>query len=557
MKLLLDYVYDHEAGQPDRIFLTQPVGNGAVVDLSWAQALDEARRMAAHLRARGIAPGARVALLAKNSAHFILAELAIWMAGGTSVAIFPTETPQNLRYVLGHCEASLLFVGKLDAWEAQRAGVPASLPTIALPLAPATGGETWEAVVARTAPLAGRPARGAEELAMLLYTSGSTGQPKGVMQTFRAITDVAVVTIEDSYVGGQEMPQEARVLSYLPLAHVFERAAIECCALYWGRCRVYFTDTQASFLEDLQRARPTMFHSVPRLWIKFRQGVLARLPAAQLDALLDDPASAAATGRKILAGLGLDCAERAFSGSAPLPPEVLLWYRRLGLNLYEGYAMTEDFCYSHVGTDAARTPGYVGLPKKGVQVRLDEDGEILIKSPGQMAGYYRQPELTAQSFTADGYFRTGDLGVHDEQGQLRIVGRKKELFKTAKGKYVAPAPIENLLGRHPMVELCVVQGLGQPGPHALVVLEESLRPRSAEAPVRHQIEAELARLLEQTNAELAGHERLRFIAVAQEPWSIANGCLTPTLKVKRNRIEESVAGRMAGWYEEAGPVIWA
>ena len=194
--LILDHVYQHEAAQPDRVFLTQPVGGGEVVDFTWAQTLDQARRMAAHLQSLGLPPGARIAMLAKNSAHFFMAELAIWMAGGTTVAIFPTETADNVGYVLRHCEASLLFIGKLDTWDLQKGGIPAGLPCVALPLAPAAladlpGCESWDAITARTPPLPGRPQRAAGDLAMLLYTSGSTGQPKGVMQTFGSITAAA------------------------------------------------------------------------------------------------------------------------------------------------------------------------------------------------------------------------------------------------------------------------------------------------------------------------------------------------------------------------------
>jgi len=187
-KLLLDYVYAHEAAHPDRVYLTQPIGNGQVVDYSWGQALDQARRMAAHLQGMGFGPGARIAILSKNCAHFFLAELAIWMAGGTTVAISPTEGADTVRYVLAHSEASLLFVGKLDSWERQLPGVPADLPRIAFPLAPPTPYETWDAIVARTAPLGGRPQRAPHDLAMLIYTSGSTGQPKGVMHSFERIT---------------------------------------------------------------------------------------------------------------------------------------------------------------------------------------------------------------------------------------------------------------------------------------------------------------------------------------------------------------------------------
>ncbi len=277
-RTILDQVLEHAARQPGRIYLTQPVGGGRVVDYTWGEVVDQASRMAEHLRSRGLAPGARVALLSKNCAHFIVAELAIWMAGGTTVAIFPTETAQTVRFVLEHSEASLLFVGKLETWEQQRAGVPEGLPCIALPLAPATGFDGWDAIVARTAPLADRPQRAAGDLAMLLYTSGSTGQPKGVMITFAAITRVGEgIAMEVRRRLGHG--EDGRLFSYLPLAHAFERAWVEASSLCDGRARVYFAESLETFVDDLRRARPTLFISVPRLWLKFQQGVFAKMPA--------------------------------------------------------------------------------------------------------------------------------------------------------------------------------------------------------------------------------------------------------------------------------------
>jgi long-chain acyl-CoA synthetase len=558
--LILDRVFEHEAAQRDLVFMTQPVGGGRVADITWGEAVGEARRMAGYLREQGLQPGARVAMLAKNSAHFIVAELAIWMAGGATVAIFPTEAAQNVRYVLEHSEASLLFVGRLDTWEQQRGGVPAELPRIALPLAPdscaANGCKLWNDIIARTPPLPGRPARADDELAMILYTSGSTGQPKGVMQTFGSISRRVVAGLADTEV---QIPDGTprRILSYLPLAHAYERGAVECPILYSGDGHIFFADTLASFADDLRRARPTVFVSVPRLWLKFQQGVLAAMPAAQLDALLDNPATAAAVGRKVLAGLGLDEVRLAVSGSAPISISLLNWYRRLGLNLVEGYGMTEDFAYSHRTTAQFCEPGYVGVPSPGVQVRLDEDGEILIKSPGTLAGYYKRPDLNAQCFTEDGFFRTGDMGEQRPDGQLRITGRKKELFKTAKGKYVAPAPIENLLNAHPMVEQSMVSGVGQPAPYALIMLNELLRPRTCEPAARDRIESELARLLHETNESLLSHERLARLVITNESWSIENGCLTPTMKIKRSRLEALAEPAVSGWYASPGPVIWA
>jgi long-chain acyl-CoA synthetase len=555
-KLILDHVFDHEAGRPRQVFLTQPVGGGKVIDYTWAEVVGQARRMASHLLAQGFERGERIAILSKNCAHFFMAELAIWMAGGTTVAIFPTETADTVRFVLDDSEASLLFVGKLDTWPQQAAGVPAGLPCIAFPLAPATPFDTWDAIVGRTEPLAGRPQRAPDELAMLIYTSGSTGQPKGVMLPFSAVTraSVGIVSYTKAMIGEG---QESRMISYLPLAHSFERAWVECASLVDGTSHIFFAEALDTFLADLQRARPTTFISVPRLWLKFQQGVFAKVPPRKLDRLLKIPILGRLVGRKVLKGLGLDQVRRAGSGSAPIPTELIAWYRRLGLNLIEGYGMTEDFAFSHSSAEGLSAPGYVGVPLPGVQVRLNDDGEILIKSPGQFVGYYKRPDLNAQAFTDDGFFRTGDKGERGPDGLLKLTGRVKELFKTAKGEYVAPAPIENKLNAHPMIELSLVSGMGQSAAYAMVVLAEDLRRRVAEGAVRAQVQAELGRLLEDVNRELAPHERLRMIVVANEPWSIENGLLTPTMKIRRNRIEAAVTHTIETWYSTSSAVHWA
>jgi long-subunit acyl-CoA synthetase (AMP-forming) len=555
-KLILDYVYDHADAHPDKVFLSQPVGGGKVTDYTWAQTVDQARRMAAHLQSCGLERGARVAILSKNCAHFFMAELAIWMAGYTTVAIFPTEVAETVHYVLEHSGASLLFVGKLDTWEAQQPGVPASLPRIAFPLAPQTDYDTWDAIVARTDPLGGRPQRGADELAMLIYTSGSTGQPKGVMVSFGAITRAGEGF--SNYTRERLGPEtEIRLLSYLPLAHSFERSCVEASTLVGGEAHVFFAEALDTFLTDLQRARPTVFISVPRLWLKFQQGVFAKMAPQKLDRLLSIPILGRIVAKKVLKGLGLDQVRNAASGSAPIPPDLIAWYRRLGLKLYEGYGMTEDNSFSHASNEKFNEPGYVGVAMPGVQVRISDEGEILIKSPGQFSGYYKQPELTAASFTEDGFFRTGDLGELRADGLLKITGRAKELFKTAKGKYVAPAPIENLLNAHPMVELSLVSGVGQPSAYAMVVLAESLRPQMGDPIVRARVQDELGQLLQDVNQQVPEYEHLRMIVVAREPWSIENGCLTPTMKIKRGRIEAAVATQVEVWYTGRGPVHWA
>jgi len=553
-RLILDYVLDHEAKLGDSVYLTQPIGNNQVTDYTWAQTVDQSRRMAAHLQSLGYPPGTRIAILSKNCAHFIMAELAIWMAGYTTVAIFPTETAETINYVLTHSESSLLFVGKLDTWPHQQPGVPKGLPCIAFPLAPKTDFDTWDAIVARTPPLAGKPSRKADELAMLIYTSGSTGTPKGVMIRFDAFTRAGEGSsdVVQRLVGGTDN----RMLSYLPLAHSFERTWAEGASLVNGRLHLFFAESLDTFLQDLQRTRPTLFLSVPRLWLKFQQGVFAKMPPAKLDRLLGIPILGKIVAKKVRAGLGLDQVKLAGSGSAPIPPGLIDWYRRIGLPLYEGYGMTEDSSFSHMSDVEHNAPGYVGVPLPGVQVRISDEGEVLIKSPGQCSGYYKQPELTAESFTEDGFFRTGDLGERRPDGLLKLTGRAKELFKTAKGKYVAPAPIENRINAHPMVELSLVSGVGQPAAYAMVILAEHLRPRMKESELRAQVEKEMHQLLQEINAAVSDHEQLHMIVVAQDPWSIENGFLTPTMKVRRGRIEKAMEPHVESWYATKRRVHW-
>lgn len=552
---LLDYVYDHEANHPERIYLTQPIGNNQIIDYTWGQTLDQARRMAAHLRSLNFEPSARIAILSKNCAHFFMAELAIWMAGGTTVAIFPTENAATVKYVLEHSGASLLFVGKLDTWDQQVAGVPSGLPLIAFPLAPKTAIESWDSIVARTAPVAGRPSRQGDDLAMINYTSGSTGQPKGVMHNFERITAVVVLISKDKELMG--IGDRNRMLSYLPLAHIFERAYVLCSTLFDGNFHVFFAESLNTFAQDLQRARPTLFLSVPRLWIKFQQGVFAKIPPKKLDRLLSIPFLGKIVARKVLSGLGLDQVLFASSGSAPLPVELIVWYRRLGLNLMEGYGMTEDFAYSYNSTVDKCLPGYVGVPRDSVQVRLSDEGEVLVKSPGQLVGYYKRQDLDAESFTEDGFFKTGDLGSINKDGLLKITGRIKELFKTGKGKYVAPAPIENKLNAHPMIESSMVSGVGQSASYALIVLAEDVRPKLNDAAFKTEITEQMIGLLKETNKGLADYEQMKMIVIANEPWSIDNGCLTPTMKIKRSKIEEKVAPLVDAWFEGKDAVLWS
>jgi long-subunit acyl-CoA synthetase (AMP-forming) len=547
---VLDAAYEWERNHPQRVYMTQPLGNGEVIDYTWAETLQQARRMAAYLRSLDLPANSHIALISKNCAHFIMCDLAIWMAGHVTVALYPTLKADTVAYILEHSDSRLVFIGKLDDWEDMAPGIPADMPGIALPLAPQTGYERWDDIIARCDPIADSPSPPPGQLALICYTSGSTGRPKGVMHSFGSIS------VPGQNFGRQlEVNSSDRTLSYLPLAHVMERAVVECSSFYSGM-HIYFADRLDTFVEDLRRARPTVFLSVPRLWLKFQMGVFQKFPEKKLERLLKIPVVGAIVRKKILQGLGLENVRIAGSGSAPLPAGLIEWYDKLGLHIIEGYGMSEDFSYSHMSTPAKRKPGYVGVAWSDVKTRISPEGEIQIKSPGNMLGYYKEPEMTAACYTDDGYFKTGDRGEYSPEGLLRITGRVKELFKTSKGKYVAPVPIENLLNADSHIELSCVSGPGRPACFALVQLAEEMRANLQDPAVREALTPKLEALLEDINKQVEGYETLQFLAVVREDWQIDNDFLTPTLKIKRNVIEQAYAGELDAWYESREKVIW-
>ena len=547
---VLDAAYTWERDYPDRVYMVQPTGNDEIIQYTWADTFDQARRVAAYLRSLNLPANSHIALISKNCAHFVICDLAIWMAGHATIALYPTLNTETVRYILDHSESKLAFIGKLDDWDEIQSGIPASLPCIALPLAPPTNYPAWDDIIAAHEPIRDSPSPPADQLALMCYTSGSTGRPKGVMHSFGSIS------VPGQHFGKQmDITSSDRVLSYLPLAHVMERAVVECSSFYSGM-QIYFADRLDTFVDDLKRARPTVFLSVPRLWLKFQSAVFQKFPEKKLARLLKIPIVGSIVRKKVLTGLGLEEARITGSGSAPIPANLIEWYDSLGLHIVEGYGMSEDFSYSHMSSPEKRKAGYVGVAWDDVKTRISEDGEIQIKSPGNMLGYYKAPEMTAACYTEDGYFKTGDRGEYSSEGLLRITGRIKELFKTSKGKYVAPVPIENLLNSDSNIELSCVSGLGRPACYAAVQVAESLRPRLNEPDFRAELEAKLEALLDKVNTEVESYEQMQFLAVVSDEWQIANNFLTPTLKIKREVIEQAYSGFLDEWYASGKKVIW-
>lgn len=552
--LALQRFYHWEKATPERIALSQPMGQGQMKDFTWAQVADQTRRMAAHLKAQGWEPGSKVAILSKNCAWWLMTDLAIWMAGYVSVPLYPTLAPETIRQILLHSEAKACFVGKLDGWEGMKSGVPADMRCISYPLSPADAVANypgWDAICARTQPLAGQPVRAEDELATLIYTSGTTGKPKGVMHTFGNFAWALNAGIKRIPMTGED-----RMLSYLPLAHVVERVLVEHGWLRTGM-RLYFAESLDTFAADVQRARPTIFFSVPRLWVKFQHGVHHKLPEPKLKLLLSIPIVSGLIRKKVLGALGLDQCRIACGGAAPMPVALLGWFRKLGLPVNEGYGMTENLAVSHLTVPGTNQEGSVGPAYEGVQVRIaPENGEIQMRSPAVMLGYYKEPVLSREAMTDDGWLRTGDKGHIDAQGCLHVTGRVKDLFKTGKGKYVAPAPIEDRLVMHDAIEACVVTGANLGQPLGIAMLSPDAVNALAKPGARESMEASLAAHLKAINATLDPHERLQCLVAVSTAWTVDNDVITPTFKVKRNRIEDLYAANYENWEASGKRVIW-
>lgn len=543
----LENLYHWEKEKPEQVFFRQPVA-GHWHLYTYRKATDEIRRMAAALHALRLPPGSNIAILSKNCAHWIMADFAIWMAGHVSVPLYPNLTATSIKQILDHSQSRVVFLGKLDDFAGQQGGINQDIIRISFPLYGPADGLNWDELISTYEPLTGTPGRNPDELITIMYTSGTTGMPKGVMFNFRQLSwtaETAIAALQQHH----QLPVHAKLFSYLPLCHIAERMITELAGTLLG-ASVTFADSLDTFAANLMETQPNLFFGVPRIYAKFQEKIFEKLPPSRLTFLLSIPGVGFLLKKQLKNRLGLAEAQVIGIGAAPAPATLINWYRTLGIVLRDIYGMTENGGVCSFNLTEIRS-GTVGQPWPGVEVRLGEGGEIQTRHPGTMLGYYKEPELTSAMFTTDGFLKSGDVGEFDADRFLRITGRIKDIFKTDKGKYVAPTPIEmNLLTNSDIDQVCVV-GMGIPQPIALVVLSSLGKGKS-----RQELTASLSATLNHVNEGLESYEKLETAVIMKEDWSIANGLLTPTLKVKRNEVEKIHLPKYPSWYHEKGLVIW-
>ncbi len=532
-----------EKATPKNNFLRQPI-NDTWRTWTFEEAANETKKIATHLRNLNLPPNSKIALLSKNCAHWIMADFAIWMAGHISVPLYPTLSASSIREILEHSESKVIFLGKLDDYRSQQAGIPAAIQRISIDTYGIEEGERWEQLVLEGS-IGEFPKRYPSELATIMYTSGTTGTPKGVMIDFKSFHFVIENALDE--IGVRRTGQ--RYFSYLPLSHIAERLLVEMGGLYSG-AEISFPESLEKFPTNLMDTQPTVFLAVPRIWAKFQEKILQKLPQKKLDTLLSIPLVSSLIKKSIHKKLGLSKAEFLFSGAAPIPESLLLWFKKLGINIQEAYAMTENTCFSHHNHRDRIKVGTVGQPFSSVEVKLGEEDEILVRHEALMLGYYKQPELTAEVLK-DGFLYTGDKGEIDSEGYLKITGRIKDLFKTDKGKYIAPAKIEKELAINTDIEQVCVVGMGIPQPLALVVLSEAGKAKN-----QNQVIESLSTTVMDLNQKLQSYERIESVVIMKEDWSIENSLMTPSLKVRRGEVEKIHMPNYPMWYKKEGLVIW-
>ena len=546
-KTILEYFYIWEETTPDNIFLKQPFGD-EFNDFTWKRAGEQVRKLSTFINSLGLPPKSNIALISKNCAEWIITDLAIMHSGHISVPLYPTLTADQINQILVHSESKLAFIGKLDDWQQMKPGIPKDLPCVSFPFYNTDENHhQWDDIQEKYSADTEKVVPKFDELFTIIYTSGTTGNPKGVMVDFGAVAECIYQTKDFVFAESSG----TRFFSFLPLCHIAERNIVESLCILTGGV-IYFAENLDTFSKNLQTAHPTHFLAVPRIWTKFQLGILSKLPQKKLNLLLRLPIINTIIKKKIKKELGLMDTWICLTGAAPMPVSLIRWFKKLNIDIHEAYGMTENLgavCMMPLGQ---MVEGSVGKIYPGMEVKIDkETGEICTRSKWNMLGYFKEPIMTAETLDKDGWIHTGDVGEVDKNHYLKITGRVKEMYKTSKGEYVAPAQIEMGFSENSNIEQICVVGQNLPQPIALVVISEIGRKLS-----KVELTESLEEYLKELNPSLKSYEKIKKVVILKDLWTVENNKMTPTMKIKRNIIEKEFESRFEKWYEMPETVIY-
>ena len=543
--------YKWEEELKNKPFLKQPFGD-LWENYTWEQVGNMARKLSTGLKSMGLPEKSHIGLVSKNCREWIIADLAISMSGHISVPFFPTLKSYEIEKLLDFGDVSVLFVGKLENWEEMKKGVRDDMPIIAFPHykdhSKVSEGKQWHDFInefdAQTEDFKPK----LKDIWTIIFTSGTTGDPKGVVLTYETLYNTKRIT-EDGNPLKVDFSGNNDFISYMPLNHIFERVVIEHSAFRFGGT-ISFVESLETFGQNLNDVKPTAFQGVPRIYSKFQEKILMKMSQKKLSTLLKIPIISYIIKKKLRAALGMSRVRSLVTGAAAMPLELLDWYKSIGIYITNGYGMTEN-CATCTNLNPYQPlgRGSVGKATSGVDLKISEQGEILMRGPFTLICYYKNEEITKETLR-DGWLYTGDKGYIDDDGFLYITGRVKDMFKTSKGKYIEPGVLEAYFGNiNDFSQLCVV-GLSCDQPLLLAV------PSELAIKNKDSVSEKLAKVLEEVNEKLDNYKKISKIILVKEDWVPENGMTTPTLKIKRAKIDEKFSDKYAEWEKSEKTVLW-